>query len=131
MRSRRTALTLIEVLAAMALLGGTLAAVVVAAGRHTQQVRSAQDRIEATDAADRLLSSWLVDAGGQIPAPAGPVPGRAGWRWRVSGRIEPDLLPLGCHVGRLEIHGEGDGPPLAAVEFVSNSVHSAGAGDRR
>lgn len=135
MRCRRTGLTLIEVLAATVLLGVLLAGVVVASARHTRQTRLAQDRLAALEVADRLLTDWVLVRGGAIDEAEGLVEGRPGWRWRVSGRFEPSLAPLGAHVGRLEIVDtaatsvEGDrrrAVVLASLEFVSNAAATAG-----
>lgn len=134
---RRAGLTLIEVLAASVLLGSLLATAVVSASRHTQQVRGAQDRLNALEVADELLHSWLVDGQGNIESNEGPVPDHDGWTWRVYGRTEPELEPLGFHVGVLQIidqtrqqrmSGDSAARILAEVEFVSSSAVTAPRG---
>lgn len=125
MRSVRNGLTLIEVLAASVLLGTLLATAVVSASRHTQQVRRAQDRLEALEIADGLLRTWLVERQGTIEAREGLIDGHDGWRWEVTGRIEPELQPLGFHVGILTIVDRSSVESdrvLAQIEFVSSSV---------
>ena len=123
---KKNGLTLIEVIAAIALLGALLSATLVAVGRHTRQVRQAQDRIEALEAADRLLSGWFLQQGGELDALEGVVPGHADWRWSVSGaQPEEQSSPAGAHVARLAIYdhlAQRGSAPLASLEFVSVST---------
>lgn len=141
MGSKRTGITLIEVIAAIGLLAALLGAAVIASARHTRQTRLAADRLAAQAIADGLLAGWLVDNAGQIAEPRGRVAGRPGWEWRLSGRIERDLEPFGLHVGRLEILrpaepdamttvGSSSLIVLASVEFASSSVVTAEAAAR-
>jgi hypothetical protein len=101
-------MTLIEVVAGMALLGGLLSGVLVAYGRHVCQVRRAQLRIEAATAADRLLAGWFSGAeDGVRRHGSGRVPGKTRLRWRThlleDARVEG---ATGIQVVRLEIFEE-------------------------
>jgi hypothetical protein len=125
----RRGLTLLEVVAATALTATLLSAMLVAVGRHTLQVRRAQDRIAALEFADDFLRDWLVD-GVALDASEGFVAGKEGWRWRLSGRPELELEPIGAHLGRVEVIDATD-RVLAQLEFVSTSPLTASrlAGD--
>ena len=128
--SGKKGLSLIEVLASIALLGVLLSATLVAIGRHTRQVRLAQDRLIALEVADGLLHQWLVQDGGRLEAEEGSVPDHPAWRWQVTGRIEPGIEHLGAHIGRVEIvkqrSAQEEEAVLASLEFVSTSPVTAG-----
>lgn len=82
-QSGRTALTLIEVVAGIALLATLLVSILTTHQLHADQVRSAQDRLTAIRLANDLLATWSV--GGELPAigTEEELPGMAGWRWRI------------------------------------------------
>lgn len=117
--------------AATALVGALLSATLVAIGRHTQQVRLAQDRIAALEIADGLLRLWLVE-GVEPEADEGLVPGNDAWRWRLRGERAEGLETMGAHLGRVEIvNPEKNDLVLASLEFVSTSpITAAYAGVR-
>jgi prepilin-type N-terminal cleavage/methylation domain-containing protein len=82
--SRRQGLTLIEVVAGLALLGGLLSGILMAYGRHVVQVRHAELRLQATAAADRLLALWFGGfERGLRRHGDGRVPGDKRLRWRT------------------------------------------------
>lgn len=114
-------------MAATALVGALLSATLVAIGRHTHQVRRAQDRIAALEAADGLLRLWLVE-GVEPEASEGGVPGHETWRWRLLGERAEGLEALGAHLGRVVIVGRNQ-EDLAGLDFVSTwSITAAQAG---
>lgn len=57
----RSALTLIEVVAGLALMGTLLAAIMVAGSAHARQAKAAADKREAVIMLDRLLNAWAQD----------------------------------------------------------------------
>lgn len=121
---------------ATALVGALLSATLVAIGRHTHQVRLAQDRIAALEIADGLLRLWLVDGvepeGDEGVVPGGAASGSNTWRWRLRGERAEGLEAMGAHLGRVEIiNPEKNDLVLAALEFVSTSpITAAYAGVR-
>lgn len=120
---RRRGLTLLEVVAATALAAALLSATLVAVGKNTLQVRRAQDRIAALEFADDFLRDWLVN-GVAVATSEGPIAGKEGWQWRLSGRVEPGLEPFGAHIGCIEII-DANGLVLSKLEFVSTSPLTA------
>jgi len=65
--SKRPAMTLIEVVAGIALLGTVLATTVLAQARILRQHQRALVKLQAVEAVDRLLAQWST-AGQEIPA---------------------------------------------------------------
>jgi len=102
--SRQAGLTLIEVVAAIAILGTILVSVVIAKSRHTRQVATAERRAVAVRLADKMLTQWWASETG-LPYPAsGKVEGDSTLTWdtRVVGN---DILgPLGARVVRFQMH---------------------------
>lgn len=110
MRSPR-GLTLIEVLASLALLGTLLVALVQARGDHLRQWTLAQRKLEAVDAAERLLEAWWADPATLPRSGSGTLDG--GWRWRTQVREAPALEHEALHAElvRLEVL-EAEGPKV-------------------
>lgn len=101
-------MTLIEVLAALLLMGSILVALVTARGRLVNQHAEAQAIQDAARAADALLVRWWASDPPAVPVSArGQVAGQAGWVWTttpVAGA--PDALEL--QAVRLSILDERD-----------------------
>jgi len=140
--SAAAGLTLIEVMAALAILGTILAGVILAKARHTRQIAETEARRAAVEAADRLLTDWW-DAEGTVPAGArGSVRGQAGaaghrFAWRTR-RVPGTALPAWeGRVVRLELRRAGEagdqdasgvGEPLVTVEVVVRAEAGDAAG---
>ncbi len=125
------AFTLIEVLASVALLGALLSMMLISVARHTEQARMAQDRLEAFQIADSLLTDWLVQNGGVIPSEQGSIQGHPDWEWQIEGKVSHGLANLGAHTAVLmivdRIAKEKKERTLAEIEFVSTSPLTAAA----
>jgi type II secretory pathway pseudopilin PulG len=118
--SRRSAagLTLVEVLAAIMLMGTVLVSVLIASGRQRAQAAGAERRMEACRVADDLLDRWWSDPEGMPPTGQGPVPGRDGWRWRTQATTDEGARILGARVVALEITESGHATALVRVEVL-------------
>ena len=78
--------TLLEVVAALILMGSVLAGSILAFSRHRKQLANAEKRIEATMIADQLLQQLSSQPGG-IPTNArGTIPQHPRWIWQDLGR---------------------------------------------
>jgi len=111
-------MTLVEVLGGLAILGGLLVAILVASGKYTKQRALGERRIQATRAADRLLSGWWQDKDALRPGDSGDLPETA-MRWRVSSLDEAPIDGLAARVIRLEImESRESGPALASVDVL-------------
>ena len=116
----RRGLTLIEVVAGIALLATLLVSTLAAFRAHASQVRSAKNRLAAIAVADRLLSEWMN--AGTLPGigETEDVPDTKGWRWRIV-RPEPtmELRRLNALAVRLEIVDSEPTPSvLTSVELL-------------
>ncbi len=123
--SRATGLTLIEVLAAIAILGTLLVGVVLSKSRHTHQLSLSRRKDTAVRAADRLMSGWWAGADGVPVGESGRVESDPSLTWRT--RIVPNdaVGDLGARVVRVEILDGGrggdrplDADPVLTVDLV-------------
>lgn len=126
--SRRSAagLTLIEVVAAIAIIGTILVGIVLAQSRHTRQIARTQQIDAAIEAADAQIQRWWSSTDGVPMDERGMVEG-ASLRW-VSRIVASDSLErLEAQVVRIDFHataglaGEIDGArgePLFSVDLV-------------
>ncbi|MCP4589434.1 MAG: hypothetical protein GY842_01690 [bacterium] len=102
-------LTLVEVVASLALLGGTVATLLVAQSGALEQLRAAQDRREAGALARGLLQDWRL-AGEDLTAPAeGAWSDRPAWSWRrlvvgECGRDKARLVQVRVEVVHTAVH---------------------------
>ena len=113
-------MTLIEVLAGLALLAALLMTVLAARSRAALQWTRANERMRAVEAADRLLSEWWQDARSFPRAGEGVVEGPDGFRWRIRVVSNRPAERLGTEVVRLEVGrfprggAESTGPTASA-----------------
>jgi hypothetical protein len=126
---RAAGLTLIEVVAGLALLSTLLVAVLTTKAKLTRQWSLAQQRLRAAEAADALLTAWWHDPATFPRHAAGAVPGHPGLRWRTSVVPNEPVNRLQASVVRLEVFGGGVRASaaeevLAAVEVVLNDERS-------
>ena len=124
--SPRRALTLVEVLAALVILGTLLAGMVMAKARHTRQIALTRQRQDALRLADQLLSRWWASPAG-VPVNARGIADPDNlWTWETRLVNNPAIEDLGARVVRVEVRpasanvgdGPSDGPSTVAVELV-------------
>lgn len=117
----RRAMTLVEVIAGIALLGTVLAVTVLSHGRLLRQHQRAQTKLQAVAAVDQLLSQWYAN-GEAVPVEAsGKWPGSPVVVWKTqrgrtqtSGAISVDVVELTA-----KIEGESPSlPPLVRIELA-------------
>lgn len=112
---RRSALTLVEVVAALALLAVMLAGVTTARSRLVQQWSRADRVLSAVEAADILLAAWYESNG-----PSEVHAGRVGdFAWAAAEVRERGAEALGLRVVRLELFDPTRSrEPLVTVDTV-------------
>jgi prepilin-type N-terminal cleavage/methylation domain-containing protein len=122
--SRRAGLTLIEVIAALVILGTLLVGIVLSRSRHSRQIALAERKMQAVRAADGLLTRWWSSPEGIPLGNSGQVESDPSLRWRTEVRPDPTLEKLDVRVVRLEIletrstgQAEGD-EVLTRVELL-------------
>lgn len=101
--ARPRSMILIEVVAALALLGTTIVVILVVRSRSLVQLQTAGDRLQAAHLARELITDWRLrqahvahDNHGEFEPGPGP-----GWSWRrsvsgvvVADRVEMKLITL-------------------------------------
>jgi hypothetical protein len=115
-------MTLLEVVAGLALLASLLGALVMAKARYARQAAAADRRVEAVAAADELLAAWHQNPRA-LPlefSGSGAVPGERRLAWRLRPVVNAGVEELGGRVVRLEVLDERLAPPpvLVTLETV-------------
>ena len=139
-RLRRDGLTLLEVVAGIAILGTILVVVVLSKSRHTRQLALTQRRNVAVRAADELIAGWWTRCEGVPVGERGAVEADASLAWET--RVVPNdaIEKLGARVVRVELResepdrwaaDDGTGDPLVAVDLVLPDPGREAADPRR
>jgi len=120
---QRRGVTLVEVVAASTLMASLLVGILLAYGRHQQQLRSADKQLQALAITDQLLESW--GEGAQlIPLNQTGIVAKSerGWLWRTSALKRHYLGETAFDVVRLEVFGAPVASrrtkPLTAVDVL-------------
>ncbi len=100
---KRAGLSLVEVVAAIVILGTILVGVVLAKARHTRQLAIAQQQQVAVRAADELLSGWWVSREGVPREGRGQLATQPGMVWETKVVENAEVQRLGARVVRLEV----------------------------
>jgi len=123
--SRRAGLTLIEVVAAIAILGSLLVGIVLAKSRHTRQIALSQRTDAAVRAADQLIAGWWADPLGIPIDKSGRLDAEPTLTWRTRVVENRPINQLAAQVVRVEIYEAAAGEtattaadPLVTVELV-------------
>jgi len=101
--SRRAGLTLIEVIAAIAILGTLLVGIVLAKSRHTQQIALTQRQNDAVRAADELIASWWVAEQGFPIGQWGALADDPTMVWETEIVRNAEVDDMGARVLRLQL----------------------------
>jgi len=133
-------LTLIEVVAALAILGTILVGIVLAQSRHAEQRVTAARKQVAVRAAERMLDTWWTDPAGVPHDGAGVVEGHPDLRWRIRLVAHDQIEALGGQVVRFTIRdtriaaenesGWGDDAQSATLVTVDLALPAADPRDR-
>jgi type II secretory pathway pseudopilin PulG len=121
-RSSHAAFTLVEVIASLMLLGTLLVGILVAHRRHDHQIRTSKLRLEAIEAADRLLCECRAKGSWGPLASSGRFADRSDLVWRWSLLTISELTQVGACIGRLEVFSTNQTAelPLAQIELVTS-----------
>jgi prepilin-type N-terminal cleavage/methylation domain-containing protein len=101
--SARPGLTLVEVLAALVLLGTILTGLVMAKSHHTRQLTRTAERQTGIRLADELITRWWTSPQGIPVDQRGAIDGDSSWVWDT--RLVPNdaLQTLGTRVVRVTV----------------------------
>ena len=119
--TRRTAMTLVEVLGGLALLAAVLGSIMAVKVRTERRARFTERRLQAIGAADSLLASWYQDPATLPEQSRGDVPADPEFVWRTQPVANAAAARLGGRVIRLDIldrQVSSDRPPLVSLEVV-------------
>src|SRR3954447_17756598 len=108
-RTRRPAMTLIEVIAGLVILGTILASLAIARGRFARQWSAADRKLTAVRALDALVADWMNVPGSAVPLNRqGAIPDMAKLIWRT--RVLPDTAAtkLSAAIVRVEVLDRAD-----------------------
>lgn len=120
-RSAGRGLTLVEVIAGLALLATLLASILVAFGSQAAQIRAARDRLRAVEMADRLLSEWSSQNAIPAVGTEQSLPGTNDWRWRIVAGESAELESSGVSSVRVDVFRSketGTDQVLASVDLL-------------
>jgi hypothetical protein len=113
-------MTLVEVMAALALLAGLLTATLMASARLKEQAAKASLQSQAAKAADDLLESLWPDRHEIDRNGAGSIPGHPGWRYEAGSRpaTQGTLGDLEAEIVTFEIYPPPSREPAMTVRIV-------------
>lgn len=121
--SPRSGLTLLEVLAAVAILGTILVGVVMAKSRHTRQMAATGRQDAAVRAADELIAAWWASPRGVPIGESGGCGADGSLRWQTGVVANKEIEAMGARVVRVEVRSssasvDGQARPGVAVDLV-------------
>jgi type II secretion system protein I len=113
-------LTLIEVLAALAILATMLWGVLAVKTSAIRQAHRAEQQLVAVEIADQLLNQWC--ASGETPVPdEGGLEAHPSWGWRTTIVSDSESEVWGSEIAELQIvdlSGDKEYPPILSVQFL-------------
>ena len=120
---RRSALSLVEVVVALVLMGSVLVSSMLAFSSHRRQLSVANQQLEATVIAETIVRELSAQPGG-IPASArGVVAGHPNWMWQTSVAGRAQVATVSMRVVAFEILDMTDQPRrLIAVNLFDKDV---------
>ena len=116
--SQRRATTLVEVIAALVILGTILSSLMLAGGRFARQEAQAQSQLRAIRALDELVSSWMNGPVSAIPlAGRGMLPDTP-HTWRTHVVPDASARALGAEVLRVEVFGKSRSEAIVTIDLL-------------
>ena len=114
----RPAMTLIEVVAGLVILGTILASLAVARGRFARQWGEADRKLTATRALDALIAEWMQKS--DVPLNRhGVLPDAPHLIWRTRALRDRAASTLGAAIIRVEVFDQANEDRAAAVPVVT------------
>lgn len=131
---RAAGLTLIEVIAAIAILGAILTGIVVAQSRHLRQIAATERTDRAVAAAEALLERWWADPATLPVGASGRLDG-AELRWATREVASEPIEAINARVVRVSFYPAGAGAvgntaagePMFSVDLVMPPVEAPDA----
>lgn len=132
--SAQRGLTLLEVIAALAIISTLLVGLLVAARRHVEQVRRARQTLDVAARVDALLYRWMSSGGLVLREDEGELPGEDGLRWKTQLVDTRHRRDLGIDLFSLKILTKSDTVgerPIVSLELASLNTEWTGEGEAR
>jgi len=130
--SVRRGLTLVEVIASLAIVSTLLVGLLVAGSRHADQIRRSRRMLDVIARVDALLYEWAGSGGLVLKKTEGELPGEDGLIWRTRPADTRYRQELGIDLVRFEVFSRDDTlgeRPLVSLELaVPSAVQTAKAG---
>lgn len=123
-RERNIGVTLMEVMAGLALLATVLVVVLQIEARYRHQAARAQRRAAAVRVADGLLTEWWQAPKGIPQAASGVATADTGFSWRTAPVADATVSELGGQIVRLEVFDAHAAEPLARPLIMTDVVVS-------
>lgn len=114
-------LTLVEVVAALVILGVLLALIVKASTQSSRQLALAEQRLNAAKEADRIIAGWFAGGAAIEPGFSGQVPGTPPLYWETVERKGARLQHLGARVVQLRMYTVTNSPRPGAKPDIKNA----------
>jgi prepilin-type N-terminal cleavage/methylation domain-containing protein len=119
-RRRRSGLTLVEVMAALIILGGAVTIMLVAQARSVNQFHAAQRSLSAGRIAGELLANWKLTGEDLTKAASGIVQNEPDWRWERYARPLMRFDDLDVTEVQLTLYHAANAGPIS---FWSRGFH--------
>lgn len=119
LRRLRRGLSLLEVIAALVLMGTIVVTTLLAFSKHRRQLALSKERLQAAEIAEELLPQLIRSERGIVAGQRGTIAGRPDWFWQTSlvGTTVVATLPM--HVIRFEIYSKRESESvLTRIEMV-------------
>jgi len=104
------ALSLIEVVASLALLAASATALMVAHARSLEQISATRDQAAASVLAENLIAAWRLDPDSDLDDCRGLFDSKPSWRWKRTREpcdlaMRPGLFEITLTVSRTDVRG--------------------------
>ena len=116
---KRRGTTLVEVIAALVILGTILSALLIARGRFARQESLAQRRLEAIRALDQLVQQWMNGPASAVPIQSsGALSDSANQTWRTHTVPDAAAARLGTRIVRVDVFDATARDPIVSLDFL-------------
>ena len=129
LETSRGGFTLGEAVVGTVLIAAFASSVFLAFRVHNEQLRAAEETMQAVEFADQQLDA-LLQGNGQVRAEAGAVAGHPDWQWSIAPIRQEILAGTQAEVSRFQIV-RADGSVLISTDVVSNAVPPRSGGATR
>lgn len=124
-------MTLVEVVAAIAILGIIVVGLTLARSSHARQIAASRNLADGVHLVDDLIASWWTGRTGVPINSCGVIGPNGEWNWKTYVVSNPNLDDIGARVVRVEVHHQSN--PANVQPIIVDLVlpnHTVAVGDR-